>query len=61
MIALGVLNQDYGPGDSNYGIPYPGVFVLNSNKEIVGKIFVDNYRIRVDGDGVLEYARKVLE
>jgi len=61
MIALGVLNEDYGPGDSNYGIPYPGVFVLNPRQEIVGKIFVDSFRIRVDGPGVLEYALEVLE
>jgi peroxiredoxin len=61
MIALGVLNQDYGPGDSNYGIPYPGVFVLNPEQEIVGKIFVDSFRIRVDGEGVLDYALELLD
>lgn len=61
MIALGVLNRDYGPDDSNYGIPYPGVFVLNPDQEIVGKIFVDDFRIRVDGEGVLNYALEVLD
>lgn len=61
MIALGVLNRDYSPGDSNYGIPYPGVFVVNADKEIVGKIFVDNFRIRVDGEGVLKYALDALD
>lgn len=61
MIALDILNEDYSPGDSNYGLPYPGVFVVNPDKEIVGKIFVDNFRIRVDGAGVLEYALEVLD
>lgn len=61
MKALGVLNEDYAPGDSNYGIPHPGVFVLNPQQEIVGKIFVESFRTRVDGAGVLAYALEVLD
>ena len=61
MVALGILNEDHQPGDRTYGIPHPGIFVLNPGQEIVGKIFVESYRIRVDGDGVLNYARQVLE
>ena len=61
MIALGILNEDYVPGDDAYGIPHPGVFVVNPEKEIVGKIFVESFRIRVDGAGVLRYALEVLE
>lgn len=60
MKALGILNTDYSPGDDAYGIPYPGVFVLNPEKEIVGKIFVDDFRIRVDAPGVLAYALEKL-
>ena len=58
--SLGLLNTDYEPGDANYGIAYPGVFVLNPAQEIVGKIFLDGYRTRVDADGVLAYAQEVL-
>jgi peroxiredoxin len=61
MKALGILNTDYSPGDSAYGIPYPGVFVLNAEKEIVGKIFVEDFRIRVDAEGVLTYALEALQ
>ena len=61
MIALGILNEEYMPGDSAYGIPHPGVFVVNPEQEIVGKIFVESFRIRVDGAGVLRYALEVLE
>ena len=50
MVALGILNEDNQPGDRTYGIPHPGVFVVNPQQEIVGKIFVESYRIRVDGD-----------
>ena len=61
MVALGILNEDHQPGDRTYGIPHPGIFVVNPQQEIVGKIFVESYRIRVDGEGVLNYAQQVLE
>ncbi len=61
MLALGVINERFEPGDSNYGIPHPGVFVVNLDNEIVGKIFIDSYRERVDGEGTLRYALEVLE
>jgi len=58
--ALGILNQQYQPGDKNYGIPYPGIFILNPKLEIVGKIFVDGYKTRVSADAVLAYALESL-
>ena len=61
MIALGILNENNQPGDPAYGIPHPGIFVLNPEQEIAGKIFVESYRVRVDGEGVLRYAQDVLE
>ena len=59
--ALGILNESYEPGEPAYGIPHPGVFVLNPDGEIVGKIFVENFRIRVDGENTLAYARQLLD
>jgi peroxiredoxin len=53
---LGILDTDYKAGESSYGVPYPGVFVLNPEQTIVGKIFVEGYSTRVDADGVLTYA-----
>ena len=61
MVALGILNEKYGPDELAYGVPYPGVFVVNLDNEIVGKIFIDSYRERVDGEGTLRYALDVLE
>ena len=60
VLALGILNEKYQPGDSAYGIPHPGVFVLNPEMRIVGKIFVEPYSVRVDAAGVLSYADSVL-
>jgi peroxiredoxin len=57
---LGILNGDYAPGDANYGIPHPGVFILDREQKIVGKIFVEAYSTRVDAAGVLAYAKRVL-
>ena len=61
ILALGILNEDYEPGHRAYGIPHPGGFVVNRDHEIVGKVFIESYRERVDGPGTLRYAIEVLE
>ena len=30
FINLGILNDEYEPGEGAYGIPFPGVFVVNA-------------------------------
>ena len=60
MKALGILNEQYLPGDDHYGILHPGIFILNSDFEIVGKIFVNAYEKRVNARAVLDYAEEVL-
>ncbi len=54
--SLGVLNTEYEPGDAAYGVAYPGVFVVNPQRQIVGKVFLEGYKTRVDADGVLAFA-----
>ena len=61
IVALGILNEGYEPGEPAYGIPHPGVFVVSPDHEIVGKIFIESFRERVDGEGTLRYALEVLE
>jgi peroxiredoxin len=58
--ALGILNTDYQPGDSAYGIPYPGVYVVDGDGIIRAKVFVEGYATRVDAAGVLRLAREAL-
>jgi len=58
--ALGILNEENEPGDGSYGIPHPGIFILDPDMEIVGKIFVDGYEKRVSADAVLVYAKERL-
>ena len=58
--ALDILDKNYQPGEHHYGIPHPGIFILDHNMKIVGKIFVNNYEKRVNAEAVLAYAKKVL-
>ncbi len=58
--ALDILNTEYQPGDGAYGIPYPGIYVVDDNMVIVGKIFLEPYSVRVEAKAVLDYASSVL-
>lgn len=57
---LGILNENYTPGDFQYGIPHPGVIVVDSDGRVVGKLFLEDYSSRVDSTAVLEFARTAL-
>ena len=61
ILTLGILNEQYEPGDLAYGIPHPGVFVVDPDMKIAGKIFVEDYQVRVDGEGTLAFALTVLD
>ena len=61
MITLGILNEEVGEDEPAYGIPHPGVFIVNPDNEIVGKVFIQSFRERVDGEGTLRYALEVLD
>lgn len=58
--AFDILNTEYAPGDGAYGIPYPGVFVVDANGTIKGKVFLEGYATRVTAQAVLDYAKSVL-
>jgi hypothetical protein len=57
---LGILNEDYQPGDSNYGIPYPGMIIVDPHGIVVGKLFVEDYAQRVDSTAALAFAKSAL-
>lgn len=58
---LGILNADYQPGDDHYGIPYPGMIVIDTGGVVVGKLFIEAYSSRVDSRAALSYARQLLD
>lgn len=57
---LGILNDAYQSGDSNYGIPYPGMIIVDPNGIVVGKLFVEDYAQRVDSTAALAFAKSAL-
>ena len=54
--ALGILNQQYQPGQRAYGIPEPGIFLVSADGIIRFKFAEQDYRMRPDFSLVLEAA-----
>jgi peroxiredoxin len=54
--AFGIRNLDYEPGQRAYGIPYPGIFLIDADGVIRHKFAEESYRIRPDFSDVLEAA-----
>ncbi|MBU2892316.1 peroxiredoxin family protein [Colwellia sp. D2M02] len=47
MLSYGIVNTKYKKGDDNYGIPYPGVVVIDADGKITHKNFFEGYKKRV--------------
>ena len=58
---MDILNGRYEPGEPAYGVPYPGIFIVDTQQMIVGKIFVEAVSKRVGAEEVLAYAVELLE
>lgn len=54
--AMGILNAQYGVDERAYGIPYPGIFILNASGVIQAKFAEEDYRVRPDFSLVMEAA-----
>ena len=57
---LGILNEQYQKGDFQYGIPHPGMIVINPAGVVVGKLFLEAYSSRVDSAAALAFAKDAL-
>ena len=52
---FGVLNTEVAPGDVLfYGIPFPGVFVTDSDGVLISKFFHDSYKKRESPETIIE-------
>ena len=58
--SISVLKKDYKPGDRFYGLPNPGMLVIDAKGIIRGKLFIEDYSSRVDSKAVLAYAKNKL-
>ncbi|MBE9548082.1 MAG: peroxiredoxin family protein [Proteobacteria bacterium] len=45
--AMNVLNLDVKPGSEHYGIPYPGVMIINADGKLIYNYFYQGYKKRV--------------
>lgn len=52
--AYGVRNLDHQPGESGYGIPYPGVLYVGRDGTVLAKFAVPGYRQRPPFEGMLD-------
>lgn len=57
--AFGIRNTDYSPGDFGYGIPDPGVLLIDADGIIRHKFAEADFRERPDWSDVLAAARKM--
>jgi len=51
--AYDILNETTKPGTSSYGIPYPGVYVVDAQGRVESKYFEDDYKDRVSTADIL--------
>jgi peroxiredoxin len=57
--AFGIRNLDYEPGQRPYGIPYPGIFLIDPEGVIKYKFSEESYQDRPDFADVLEAAAQL--
>ena len=57
--AFGIRNMDYEPGQRAYGIPYPGIFLIDANGVIRHKFSEERYQERPDFVDVLAAAAEM--
>lgn len=51
--AYGIFNETVKPGSAAYGIPYPGIYVVDAQGKVVSKYFEDDYKERVSTADIL--------
>ncbi len=59
IISLGILNKAPVPGDRFYGIPYPGMFLVDRDGIIRAKFAEEGYKVRPNFNGVLAAAAEL--
>ena len=57
--AFGIRNLDYELGHRIYGIPYPGIFLIDPNGVIKAKFAEERYQDRPPFDDILEAISKL--
>lgn len=52
--AYGIKNENYKPGDSGYGVPHPGIVLLNAEGIVEWKFAAPGFRNRPSFEAIYE-------
>ncbi len=44
--AIGIRNEEYGPGHPGFGIPHPGIMLIDASRTVLYKAAMENYQVR---------------
>ncbi len=58
--ALGVLNEDYGPGHAAFGVPHPGIVYIDANGIVRAKFAAQGYRSRPPFEAVFAAVSQIV-
>ena len=57
--AFNILNTQYAPGEFAYGVPQPGIMLVNPQGVILAKFAEENFRVRPDWSDVIDVANSL--
>ena len=52
VIAYGIRNEDYKPGESGFGVPHPGILLINRDGSVEQKFAYPGFRDRPSFDAI---------
>ncbi len=52
VTAYGIMNEQYQPGESGYGVPHPGVLFINGDGIVESKFAYPGFRERPSFDAI---------
>ena len=52
MGALGIRNEEFGPGHPGFGIPHPGIMLIDTSRTVLYKAALEDYRARPPFDAL---------
>ena len=57
MSALGIRNEEYRPGSPGFGIPHPGIMLIDASRTVLYKAAMEDYRERPPFDALFDAVR----
>lgn len=61
MALLGIRNEEYGPGHPGFGIPHPGIMLIDPSRTVLYKAAEEDYRERPSFDAVFQAVSAAVE